>query len=578
MWFSNVTIRARLIVAMALSLLLLTAVGLSSLLALAIVDRATKELYARWLPSVHALSEIKYVMASHRLRFIRAILTPEIGDRAEVFDAAERRRDDVAELSSAFSTGLTDPVEKQRFAEAMTAWETYLGMERDLRAVLGTRSANEISALVNGPSRLAFDAVNAAMNSAVSFYNAGADRSGAEAVATFQQAMRLNLTLFFCALVLMAVFVVIVVRSIGQPIERITETMRRLADGDRTVSVVGLEGSNEIGRMAAAVDVFRNYLIERDAARHALERAYESLEDKVEARSSELRIANAALQAEVEERAQANRQLESMQEELIRTENLAVIGQLSAGIAHELNQPLAALATLSENTVRFLDIGDETTARENLERIVRLVDRMGILTSRLRSFARRTSAEREVVDLGRSVESALALLGHRHDRDPMKILLEPPETPIHIDANAVRIEQILVNLISNAFDATRGIPDAVAVIAWKAADTRAVLTVSDNGSGFAPDILTRIFEPFFTTKDKTGGGLGLGLAISADIARIYGGSLTAADGPQGGAVFTLALPLCGDETDTAEPVADGAGASDSGMGTVPSARSHTVSG
>lgn len=559
-WFSHVTIRARLIVAMALSLLLLTAVGLSSLQALATVDRATKDLYARWLPSVHALSEIKYVMASHRLRFIRAILTPGTGDRAEVFDAAERRRDDVAGLSGAFSTGLTDPVETQRFAEAMTAWDTYLAMERDLRAGLATRSADEISALVNGPSRLAFDAVNAAMNTAIAFYNAGADRSGAEAVVTFQQAMRLNLTLFFCALVLMAVFVVIVVRSIGRPIERITETMRRLADGDRTVSVVGLEGSNEIGRMAAAVDVFRNYLIERDAARQALERAYENLEDKVEARNSELKIANAALQAEVEERAQANRQLKSMQEELIRTENLAVIGQLSAGIAHELNQPLAALATLSENTVRFLDIGDEGTARENLERIVRLVDRMGILTGRLRSFARRTGEEREVVDLGRSVESALALLGHRHHRDPMTILLEPPQTPIHVHANAVRIEQILVNLISNAFDATRGVSDAVAVIAWKANGTRAVLTVSDNGPGFAPDILTRIFEPFFTTKDKTGGGLGLGLAISADIARIYGGSLTAADGPRGGAVFTLALPLCGEEaevTEVTEPVAAG---------------------
>ncbi|WP_170149724.1 ATP-binding protein [Rhodoplanes roseus] len=545
-WFSNVTIRARLIVAMALSLLLLTAVGLSSLQALATVDRATKDLYARWLPSVHALSEIKYVMASHRLRFIRAILTPE-ADRAAVFDAAERRRDDVAELSERFSKGLTDPVETQRFAEAMAAWEAYLAAEREIRTDLGTLSAAQISALVNGPSRFAFDEVNAAINQAIAFYNAGADRSGAEAVATFQQAMRLNLTLFFCALVLMAAFVVIVVRSIGRPIERITETMRRLADGDRTVSVAGLEGSNEIGRMAAAVDVFRNYLVERDAARQALERAYENLEDKVEARNSELRIANAALQAEVEERAQANRQLKSMQEELIRTENLAVIGQLSAGIAHELNQPLAALSTLSENAVRFLDLGDEATVRGNLERVVRLVDRMGILTSRLRSFARRTGGEREVVDLGRSVESALALLGHRHDREPMKILLEPSEAPIHVHANAVRIEQILVNLVSNAFDATRATSGAVAVIAWTARDGRAILTVRDNGPGFAPDILTRIFEPFFTTKGKAGGGLGLGLAISADIARIYGGSLTAADGPQGGAVFTLDLPLCGEE-------------------------------
>ncbi|MDC7785070.1 ATP-binding protein [Rhodoplanes sp. TEM] len=551
-WFSHVTIRARLIAAMALSLLLLVAVGLFSLQALATVDRATKDLYARWLPAVHALSEIKYVMASHRLRFIRAILTPELEDRAVVFDSAERRRDDVAALSRAFATGLTDPVETRRFADAMAAWDAYLDEERRIRDGLSGRSAAEISALVNGPSRLAFDAVYAAINRAIAFYNTGADRSGAEAVATFSRAMRLNLTLFFFALVLMAVFVVLVVRSIGRPIERITETMRRLADGDRTVSVAGLEGTNEIGRMAAAVDVFRNYLIERDAAREALERAYENLEGKVEARSSELRIANAALHAEVEERDKANRQLKSMQEELIRTENLAVIGQLSAGIAHELAQPLAALATLSENAVRFLDLGDEATVRGNLDRIVRMVDRMGILTSRLRSFARRTGAEREVIDLGRSVENALALLGHRHDREHMRIVLDPSQTPVFVHANAVRVEQILVNLISNAFDATRGVADAVAVIAWTASGAQAVLTVTDNGPGFAPDILTRIFEPFFTTKTKSGGGLGLGLAISADIARIYGGSLTAAEAPQGGAVFTLALPLA-DPTGTAEP-------------------------
>ncbi|MFL9824000.1 ATP-binding protein [Rhodoplanes sp. SY1] len=555
---SHVTIRARLILAMALSLLLLVAVGLSSLDALATVDRATRDLYARWLPAVHDLSEIKYVMASHRLRFIRAILTPEVEERALVFDAAEQRRSDVAALSRAFSARLSDPVETRRFADAMAAWDVYLGEERLIRESLASRSPGEIATLVNGPSRLAFDAVYAAINRAIAFYSSGADRSGADAVATFRQAMRLNLTLFVFALVLMAGFVVIVVRSIGRPIEQITETMRRLAEGDRTVSVAGLEGTNEIGRMAAAVDVFRNYLIERDAARAALERAYEDLEGKVEARSSELRIANAALKAEVDERDKANRQLKSMQEELIRTENLAVIGQLSAGIAHELNQPLAALATLSQNSVRFLDIGDEATVRENLDRIVRLVDRMGILTSRLRSFARRTGAEREVIDLGRSVENALALLGHRHDREHMRIVLDPSETPVLVHANAVRVEQILVNLISNAFDATRGVADAVAVIAWRAAGGCAALTVTDNGPGFAPDILTRIFEPFFTTKSKSGGGLGLGLAISADIARVYGGSLTATDAPQGGAVFTLTLPLADASGGAAASVGEGA--------------------
>ena len=367
-------------------------------------------------------------------------------------------------------------------------------------------------------------------------------------MATFDRAIRVSLTIFACALLLLGVFVVLVIRSVSRPIDRITATMLRLAEGDREVSLEGMHGRDEIGRMAEAVEVFRGHLIGRDAARADLERSFEILEDMVEKRSSELKKANETLKTEVEERIQANRQLESMHQELIRTENLAVIGQLSAGIAHELNQPLAALATLSQNAARFLDLGDEATVRGNLDRIVRLVDRMGILTSRLRSFARRTGAERETVDLGRSVENALALLGHRHDREPMKIVTLPSPAPVLVNANAVRVEQILVNLISNAFDATRSTEDATTVIAWREEDGRAVLTVSDNGPGFPPDILTRIFEPFFSTKNKTGGGLGLGLAISADIARIYGGALTAADGTEGGAVFTLALPLESEET------------------------------
>lgn len=542
---SDVTIRSRLIIAMAVSLMLLVAVGLSSLRAMSTVDHATEELYARWLPSVRALSEIKYIMASHRLRFIRAILTPGADDRAEVFAAADQRRSDVAELSRAFEQRLSDPAEKKGFTAAAVAWAQYLDEERAIRAHLDTLDPGELSALVNGRSRLVFDSVNAAVNAAIEFYNREADRSGAEAVATFDRAMRLNLTLFFCALALMAGFVVIVVRSISRPIDRITETMHGLAGGDRTVSVAGLEGSNEIGRMAAAVDVFRNYLIERDAARAALERANEELEGKVAERNAELLAANHSLQQEIDERIQAAQKLKTMQLELIRTENLAVIGQLSAGIAHELNQPLAALSTLSENALRFFDRGDHQTVRFNLDRIVHLVERMAVLTGRLRSFARRSSGDVENIEVGRSVDNALAILGHRIAKEETRVIVEPAPTFVVARANAIRFEQILVNLIGNALDATRGATYPKVVITWREEAGRALVEVTDNGVGLTPEMTTKVFEPFFTTK-KTGGGLGLGLAISADIAHSFGGSLVARGRPEGGAVFTLDLP-CNDE-------------------------------
>jgi C4-dicarboxylate-specific signal transduction histidine kinase len=546
--FSDISIRTRLILAMAMSLALLVAVGLSSFASMSAVDRATAELYARWLPSVRILSEMKYRMASHRLRFVRATMTPEAEDRDQVFAAAAQRVADVGDLARSIAERLEDEEERRDFRVAMTRWTTYLAEERMVRERLALLSPTELSTLVNGRTRLAFDDVNTAVNAVIDFNERGADRSGAAAVATFDRAMRLNLTLFGAALLLMIGFVVVVVRSISRPIRRITETMNGLAEGDRTVSVEGLEGSNEIGRMAAAVDVFRRYLIERDAARAALERANEELEEKVEARSAELRAANDSLQAEIVERTQAVQRLKTMQEEMIRAENLAVIGQLSAGIAHELNQPLAALSTLSDNALRFFDRGDHATVRFNLERIGALVGRMGELTGHLRSFARRSTGDVEEVDVGRSVDNALALLAHRVAREPTHIVLDMPHEPVFTRANAIRLEQILVNLIGNALDATRARSDGTITIGWTTTAGRAIVTVTDDGVGLTSEMETRVFEPFFTTKKAGDGlGLGLGLAISADIARSFGGILSAKARPEGGARFTLDLPVIAGE-------------------------------
>jgi C4-dicarboxylate-specific signal transduction histidine kinase len=528
---------------MAIAVLLLVAMGGFLLIALTVVDHATADLNSHWLPAVRALSETKYEMESHRLRFVRAVNTPTAGDRDAIFGNAAERETEIDAALQSLAAYAQSPEARGKLDAIDRAWRLYIDKERAIRDALPTLSASGLADQINNDSRALFDAVNDAVNAMIEFDERGANRAGAAAVATFDRAVQIALALLICMLILLALYVGLVVTSVSQPIERIIDAMGRLAAGDSEIALQSLHRDDEMGRMAAAVEVFRNTQIERDAARLALERANESLEQRIEARSSELRIANASLTAEVEERKQANEQLRSMQDELVRTENLAVVGQLSAGIAHELNQPLAALATLSQNAVRFLDLGDEETVRHNLDRIVRLVDRMGVLTSRLRSFARRTGEERESIDLARSVENALALIDHHPGKGSMRIETRPPAEPVLVFANAVRIEQILVNLLSNAFDATRQVPEALAEIAWRRDGDFAALTVRDNGSGFEPGILEHIFAPFFTTKKGGGSGLGLGLAISANIARAFGGALNAADAPNGGAIFTLTLPI-----------------------------------
>ncbi|WP_017775833.1 sensor histidine kinase [Paraburkholderia kururiensis] len=281
---------------------------------------------------------------------------------------------------------------------------------------------------------------------------------------------------------------------------------------------------------------------EQQLAREALQAAHERLKARFEHRSAELRIANEDLRKEVAERIESERRLRSYQDELIRTENLAVIGQLSAGLAHEINQPLAAMSTLSENAVRFLQRGDTATAQFNLGRISELVTRMGTLTGRLRSFARRSSGEIVAMPLVPSIENAVALLAHRLEKEHVAVKIDAPPGPLLAFGETVRLEQVLVNLLSNAIEAMEASPVREIVIrAYRTYGDgeHAFIEVLDNGIGLSDAVQARLFEPFFTTKKTS--GLGLGLAISADIATSFGGSLTCENRPQGGALFRLTL-------------------------------------
>ncbi|RJG03642.1 sensor histidine kinase [Noviherbaspirillum sedimenti] len=287
----------------------------------------------------------------------------------------------------------------------------------------------------------------------------------------------------------------------------------------------------------------RRHLRDRLAAREALQTAHDQLERKVDERTADLSAANQQLQDEIAERIRAERTLRAAQDGLVQAGKLAVIGQLSTGIAHELNQPLAALRTLSGNSVRFLDRGDLATTRTNLERIAQLVDRMGRITGQLRNFARKSSGQLQAVPLCRAIDNALALLEARliQANAEVRRSCPLPEPVALCDVN--RLEQVLINLIGNALDAMEGQDAPCIDIGCERIGRQARLTVRDYGPGLDDDAIQHLFEPFFTTK-QAGVGLGLGLTISAGIIRDFGGTLAGANHPEGGAIFTLEIPLC----------------------------------
>lgn len=286
----------------------------------------------------------------------------------------------------------------------------------------------------------------------------------------------------------------------------------------------------------------RRYTRERLAAREALQQAHDSLERKVAERTIALSAANERLRQEIDERALIEQRLRAAQEEMVQAAKLAVIGQLSAEIVHELNQPLAALRTLAGNTAIFLQNGNVDSACKNLERTDHLIQRMAKITDQLKSFARKSSGPPQRIAVQQATDNALALLEQRLQKHRLAVRVKPSAEQARVWGDAIRLEQVLVNLLNNAVDAGAGAAEPFIEISWEIKQGFVFIQIRDFGVGLSETVRAQLFKPFFTTKD-TEQGLGLGLVISADILHEFGGRLTGANHPDQGAVFTVELPL-----------------------------------
>ncbi|MCB2110984.1 sensor histidine kinase [Albidovulum sp.] len=252
--------------------------------------------------------------------------------------------------------------------------------------------------------------------------------------------------------------------------------------------------------------------------------------------------ANARLEFRVAERTgelmAANQLLQRTQAELVQAGKLSALGQMSAGISHELNQPLMAIQSYAENAAQFLDRSEPARTAENLGRISELARRMGRIIRNLRAFSRRESGPLSDVDLGGVVAAALELTETRLAKAGVAVSWTPPPQPVLVRGGEVRLQQVVVNLLANAADAMA--PRGEVSIAVVPAGGRVRLTVSDTGPGLAePD---RIFDPFYSTKEVGASeGMGLGLSISYGIVQSFGGTIAGRNRPEGGAEITVEL-------------------------------------
>ncbi|MFO7772141.1 MAG: ATP-binding protein [Roseovarius gahaiensis] len=264
--------------------------------------------------------------------------------------------------------------------------------------------------------------------------------------------------------------------------------------------------------------------------------------------SAELRALNARLQREIAERERVQENLAVAEQTLAQSSKLAALGEMSAAVSHELNQPLAAMKTYLAGARLLLTRNRPDEALSSFQRIDDLLERMGAITKQLKSYARHSGDTFEPVNLGDSLSSALAMMEPQLRQRHVNITRTLPKEPVLIMGDRVRVEQVMINLLRNAMDATEGAETPEIDILLAAGET-AVLTVRDNGHGI--EHFDNLFEPFYTTK-QPGDGVGLGLAISSGIVNDLGGRLTARNAPGGGAVFELQLPILTEETRAAE--------------------------
>jgi two-component system C4-dicarboxylate transport sensor histidine kinase DctB len=285
----------------------------------------------------------------------------------------------------------------------------------------------------------------------------------------------------------------------------------------------------------------RRRLEERLASRHALQRAADELELNIAQRTQELLLANQNLETKYLKLQETEHLLRSTQNELVQAGKLAMLGQMAAGITHELNQPLTAIRAFADNAVTFLTRGQADQAGQNLAHISAASARMGAIIGQLKGFARKSHETVAIVDLPQSIKASASLLQNEFRLHAVRLDIDIRDA-VQVVGDTVRTEQVLINLLRNAIDAVEMVPHKVVSVSLAREGVEAVIRIHDSGMGIAEQVAQHLFEPFFTTK-PSGKGLGLGLAISSSIVQAMNGELTAHNHADHGAEFVVRLPL-----------------------------------
>ena len=323
---------------------------------------------------------------------------------------------------------------------------------------------------------------------------------------------------------LISIFIIFFTRRfLGRPIEKLIEGFKAVSqmELDRPLDIA--PGSEELGELARSFDVMRERL---RSAMGELNQFTQNLETKVEERTRELQAA---------------------QKKLLHSDRLASLGQLSASVAHEINNPISGVLNLSMLLQRMLkDDGIPPNRieefRKYLSQVTNETARVGRIVSDLLAFSRRSKPQRAPADLNRLVGTTLSLVQHKLKLNNVEVRTDFQERLPAVHCDASQIQQVALNLLLNAAEATQSKSERRVIVSTAGGESEVRLVVSDNGEGIPPENLSKIFDPFFTTKSE-GKGVGLGLAVSYGIVQAHGGDIEVKSQLGIGTTFVVSLPL-----------------------------------
>ncbi len=322
--------------------------------------------------------------------------------------------------------------------------------------------------------------------------------------------LALIVAIFLSVMALAALFSVRWARSIFRPVEQMNQTMLRVQTGDSGARVGAVEARDEIGALALHLDELLNVV---DDKTQALQRWASELDAKVIARTHEL--------------AQSNAQLQQAHQQLVKSEKLAAIGQLTASVAHEINNPIAVMQG-NLDLMRELLGAQAAPVKTELQLLDQQIDRMRLIVTQLLQYARPTdyAGYVEAVDVNRTLDNALVLVAHLLTHTHIQVV-RSLEATTFAGINRQELQRVVINLLINAIQA---MPDGGTLLLSTRNQTDAqgrvgvVIDIADSGAGLNSDVRGNLFRPFFTTKNE---GNGLGLWISLGLVERYGGSIHA---------------------------------------------------